>query len=124
MFRQIHLISTLALTVFSIETASANIVCQNGVLISSLFVGWGIDQNVDCPDLGNCISFEYRKLGGSRTRGFIVFSTNLDDGPSGYSMFEMLKSAMIRNVPVNIQATNSYYCSPTIRAHSIEIIKE
>lgn len=123
MFRKIHLISILALTVLSIETASANVTCVNRVFITSLFVGWGINSSNDCPDLGNCISFQYRQPGSNEIRGFMVVDTNLNDGPSGYSKYEMLKSAMIRNVPVNIQANNASMCSP-IRAHSIEIVNQ
>ncbi|UGA36176.1 hypothetical protein JOS77_16965 [Chromobacterium haemolyticum] len=94
----------LANAVFA-EIAPANITvaCPNiqNVIVTSVYAGWVGLSASECPDQGNCISFQYRQAT-SQTSAFayVHVNMNLNDGDKGRAMFDMLQNAMVHNLRV------------------------
>ncbi|AGB84054.1 hypothetical protein D781_3861 [Serratia sp. FGI94] len=78
----------------SVYAGAGENICFSDAKIISVSLGYVGYSGDECPDKGNCISFEYEKDGLTK-KSYIQGYNNLNDGPKGMAFYDLLKTAMI-----------------------------
>ncbi|UGA36177.1 hypothetical protein JOS77_16970 [Chromobacterium haemolyticum] len=77
--------------------------CVNiqNVTVTAVYAGWVGRSLSECPDIGNCIAFQYRQgTNPNILTSYIHVNMNLNDGDKGKAMLDMLQTALIHNIRI------------------------